>query len=165
MELIQGALVCQPRFNVNGDGTLTDNQTGLMWEITSSNCNVYVTCYTNTYTWSTGDNNPDGTLYTMFLAILNRDEDDSGTSTCFANHCDWRIPTVVELESILLAPYPCGTSPCIDPAFGPTQPSVYWSSTSTVTPDSAWFVNFTGGTHQNYLKTYPTYARAVRGSR
>ena len=33
--LYQGTLVCQPRFNVNGDGTLTDNQTGLMWQLST----------------------------------------------------------------------------------------------------------------------------------
>jgi hypothetical protein len=83
LDLVRGALVCQPRFNVNGDGTLTDNQTGLMWELETSTCSGEITCVSNEYSWSTGDFNPDGTLYTRFLATLNSDVSAYGSSTCF----------------------------------------------------------------------------------
>jgi hypothetical protein len=173
MVLSQNALVCQPRFNVNGDGTLTDNQTGLMWELqTSSNyfCSAEITCYNNTYTWSTGggDINRDGTLYTTFLATLNSDVSASGTSTCFANHCDWRIPNIVELQSILEpSSSGCGSgSPCIDPAFGPTQASFYWSSTLLVGgPGGASGVDFDAGYVTDNNFAYDFYARAVRSGR
>ena len=67
----------------------------------------------------------------------------------FAGHDDWRLPREAgisatgdrELESILLAPFPCGTQPCIDPIFGPTAPDLYWSATTTpANADDAWFV-------------------------
>src|SRR5206468_3617426 len=112
------------RYVANGDGTVTDNQTGLMWERktgtvdTSNPSDVHDV--NNLYSWSSGLVQPDGTLFTTFLATLNGGDyynptdmlDESALpGTCFANHCDWRIPTIVELQAILLAP--CGTTPCI----------------------------------------------------
>jgi Protein of unknown function (DUF1566) len=79
-------------------------------------------------------------LFTVFLATLNNGADfnagftpggepiDSPITGCFANHCDWRLPSIVELKSIKAAG--CPTVPCIDPAFGPTQADVYRSATT-----------------------------------
>jgi hypothetical protein len=165
---------------VNGDGTLTDHQTGLMWELKTSACGGEITCLNNYYTWGTGDNNPDGTLYTSFLATLNGGDYTSpsagqdvsnGPTACFANHCDWRIPTIAELNTIIETSAPgCTTgSPCIDPAFGPTQASGYWSSSSLAGfPNGAWFVNFSNGFVNGYGGKFGTddgYARAVRSGR
>jgi hypothetical protein len=63
------------------------------------------------------------------------------TAPYFAGHCDWRLPTIVELATIRLAGYPCGTNPCIVPVFGPTPAIGYWSAT-TVSPGLAWVVSF-----------------------
>jgi hypothetical protein len=159
-------LTCQPRFNANGDGTLTDNQTGLMWELTTSTCSGEITCYSNVYTWSTGDGNPDGTLYTTFLATLNSDVSVTGTSTCFANHCDWRIPNMAELQTIFVsADCNSGSSfaTCIDPAFGPTSLALNWSSTGSGLASQAWVVGFGSSTVLYNAETQPNAARAVRG--
>jgi hypothetical protein len=165
----QGGLVCQPRFNVNGDGTLTDNQTGLMWELQSGTCGGEVTCSTNQYTWSTGDNNPDGTLYTAFLAALNSSASSDGSSTCYANHCNWRIPTIADLRTIIeTTASGCGTgSSCIDPAFGPTAAACEWASTTVAgSPANAWDVGFgTGLVDSNGSKSSTCAARAVRSGR
>jgi len=175
----QGALVCKstlPRYVANGDGTVTDNQTGLMWQMQTSTCGGEITCYTNTYTWSSTGTAADGTLYTTFLATLNGgdyyspsagQDVSAGPGACFANHCDWRIPNIVELKSILLSLYPCGTSPCIDPAFGPTQVSFYWSSSSLAGgPLFPWIVLFANGFVDNdSFKSNDFYARAVRDGR
>ena len=70
----QGALVCAssvPRYVANGDGTLTDNQTGLMWELQTSACSGEITCMNNIYTWSSNLSPADGTLFTGFIAGLN----------------------------------------------------------------------------------------------
>ena len=164
--LHNGAWVCQSRFNDNGNGTVTDNTTGLMWEKQTSTCGGEVTCVHNLYAWSataTGVN-PDGTLYTSFLATLNLNTSANGTATCFANHCDWRIPTVVELSSIVS----CGNPNCVNPTFGPGQASYYWSSTSSApTPSNAWMVGFFDGSVAVNPKgpVHATYARAVRGGR
>jgi hypothetical protein len=87
----------------------------------------------------------------------------------FAGHNDWRLPSEAafnptganELESILQ--HPCTGSPCIDPIFGPTTPTGYWSRTADVTRGSdAWFVNFFDGVISNSQKREPFYVRAVR---
>jgi Protein of unknown function (DUF1566)/Collagen triple helix repeat (20 copies) len=174
--LIQGTLACQPRFNMNRDGTLTDNQTGLMWEMKTGTADFTSTCaavadvhdVNNCYEWSTNNNNPDGTLYSTFLATLNADVSSDGTATCFANHCDWRIPTVAELNAIIdSSAQGCDTtSACIDLSFGPTQQSDYWSSTSAAGfANTAWIVNYHYAGDNEASKGNDLFARAVRGGR
>jgi hypothetical protein len=175
--ITNGALACQPRLNVNGDGTLTDNQTGLMWEMKSGTLDPNNGCtgsnsanvndVNNCYTWSTtGSSTPDGTLSTMFLASLNPQKSSSSTSICFANHCDWRIPTVVELQTIALPQSSCSTTTCIDPAFGPTFGNGTWTS-NWLDLNNAWYVNFNvaTGTSSTSFKFEPLPARAVRSGR
>ncbi|HLK10997.1 MAG TPA: DUF1566 domain-containing protein [Candidatus Binatia bacterium] len=130
-----------PHFTDNGDGTVTDDGTGLQWEQktfdpTSVHYGFAV------YAWSSsgcvngggvpmpGDDGtlPDGTAFTTFLATL---DDSSAPGGCFAGHCDWRMPTATELGTILDPHAPtCGQPPqgaCIDPIFGPAA-QAYWSS-------------------------------------
>jgi len=146
----------------------------------------------NTYTWSSSGTAADGTLFTVFLATLNggdyyspsAGQDVSGwvstappgtytagsAGTCFANHCDWRIPTIAELNTIIesTAPGCGGGSPCIDPAFGLTQASYYWSSSSLAgNTGSAWLVYTPSPALpvNQSTKNFVTYARAVRSGR
>jgi hypothetical protein len=159
----------------NGNGTVTDNKTGLMWEKKSTAGTGDVHDVNNYYYWTSTGTAADGTLYTAFIAGLNGGDYYSpssgqivsaGPGTCFVNHCDWRIPTIAELQGILLAPYPCSTSPCIDAAFGPTQASVYSSSSSLAgNPGYAWAVHFFNGYVENDNKYLGDYTRAVRGGR
>jgi len=168
---------------VCGDGTLVDTSTGLMWELKVSNCGLFgnIDCDSYTYLWTAtnGDTNPDGTLFTTFLAELNNDsvysENNDATavlgSGCLANHCDWRIPNVAELLSIVELSA-CSAGVCIDPSFNPsgynTETNVYWTS-STVRGgynNQAWAVQFSTGAVQvlDKFSDY-AYARAVRGGR
>jgi hypothetical protein len=149
----------------NGDGTFTDNNTQLVWEKkTATGCSLAdVHCVDSTYKWTSSAFAADGPLFTVFLAMLN-------TAPCFAGHCDWRIPTVKELQSIVdySAHDPATSVPgatAVPP--GPGQGSFYWSSTSVATsPNAAWIVAFFGGgggyvTADNKSLSYPS--RAVRG--
>ena len=87
----------------------------------------------------------------------------------FAGHSDWRIPTEAgfnptgsrELESIVQQP--CAGVPCIDPIFGPTIGTGYWSRTTDAGRSvDAWFVNFFDGPYSNLAKREALFVRAVR---
>jgi hypothetical protein len=179
-----GAWTCRsalPQFVNNGDGTVTDNNSGLMWELQTETCTGEVTCVNNLYTWSASGVAADGTLFTAFIAGLNGGDyyspslgmsvvqDSNGPSYCLASHCDWRIPTATELSSLYFVTPVCGLPgyPCIYGAFLPTQAAPYWSSsTYAASPQYAIAVNFhptSAGTDST--KTDQYYARAVRATR
>jgi hypothetical protein len=142
----------------NGDGTVTDLTTGLQWEQQSFDP-TSLHYFGNFYTWSSTGcvngppidgflvSNPaddgtaaDGTLFTTFLATLNN---ASGPGGCFAGHCDWRLPTFAELDTIvdplvMHCADPALDVACIDPIFGPAG-VFYWapetlSSSATMEP-------------------------------
>jgi hypothetical protein len=135
----------------NLDGTITDNVTGLMWEKLTDDSSIHDK--DNTYTWANA--------FAVKIAALN-------TPSCFAGHCDWRLPNVNELQT--LADYGL-VSPAIDPAFNNgtdsfTKSDAYWSSTTfAFDTSSAWFVAFTNGFVSFFGKTVGIGlpVRAVRG--
>lgn len=126
----------------NADGTITDVNTGLMWEkkvgsgervqcTTESNTCANPHMVNNVYSWSSNGNNNavyNGAVKTIFLDQLNnrcnkntkvkctKDADCSGSGgPCgFAGHRDWRLPNKRELESILNVGR---IRPEVDPAF------------------------------------------------
>jgi len=136
---------CSTTYTDNGDGTVTDTCTGLVWE--QKRNFDHVVNYSdphdadNTYSWASGDYDPDGTAFTDFLAKLN-------TPPCLAGQCDWRLPNSLELRGLLLEPYPPCTAawPCIAPELGPTLATDYWSSTTVAySPGNAWAIGFDSG--------------------
>jgi hypothetical protein len=131
------------RFTDNGDGTVTDRCTGLMWQK------------------ETADVNGDGVSdWASFCDALAYCEDLS-----FAGHDDWRLPNIRELQSII----DYGRrAPAIDPVFGAFAEASYWSSTHYGPGgDLAWEVllgdgDGDDGVVRTQRKSGLSYIRAVR---
>ena len=141
----------------NGDGTITDNQTGLTWEKKSRDSSIHD--WGNVYTWTDAVG--------VFIAGLN--------TANFAGHNDWRLPNRFELDSL----FDLGTqNPSVAPALDTScvascmvtscsctaSTSTYWSSTTMLPfPNQAWVVFFMSGGDNFDLKTNSNLVRAVRG--
>jgi len=78
-----GDPLVSPRFVDNGDGTITDRQTCLVWEKKDNAHGIHD--LNNVYKWTKSGTAADGDLFATFLAGLN--------GPGFAGHHDWRIPT------------------------------------------------------------------------
>ncbi len=94
----------------NGDGTITDLNTGLMWEKKDDSDGIHGRH--TLYTWTIGGTDMDGTIVTEFLATLN--DSAGGGANCFAGYCDWRVPNL--REALGLVDYG-ERFPTIDPIF------------------------------------------------
>jgi len=137
----------------NGDGTITDNRTGLMWEkkvAGAGTCLDALHAVDAVCIWSDATG--------AWISAVNA---EGGTG--YAGYNDWRVPNVRELMSIV----DYGLfSPVIDPIFGPTAAGTYWSSTSVAPASSgAWFVSFFFGDVDALGKVDTLRVRAVRGGR
>jgi hypothetical protein len=153
------------RYVDNGDGTVSDIETGLMWEKKS---NVDLVAHPedpndgdNTYSFGGAEGE--------FIPRMNGTWRVSGNplpgpeTPPYAGYADWRLPAWFELQPLVdttvLVPFvgtPCGEAPiygaCIDPIFGPTRACAsqfdcpYWTSSANFsdTPGS-WAVNFLNG--------------------
>jgi hypothetical protein len=119
-------------YTINGDGTVTDRVTALMWqrEVPA------------TMTWA------DAMAYCPTLTL--------------GGHHDWRLPTEVELVSLL--DDSAATGPMIDATVFPGTPENYfWSSLRMAgSPDNSWQVDFAGGGSYEAGQNAPLYVRCVR---
>jgi len=144
-----------PRFEDCADGTLADHQTGLQWEKKTGTLGTPIDCQfgcpdphdvNNRYQWSDTGTEPDGGAFTDFLAKLNDPVFGAAATVndvtgCFAGHCDWRLPNIVELQTIR----DCGFGePCIDPILGPSWHLPYWSASTQFGSGGnfAWYLWF-----------------------
>jgi len=172
------------RFVDNGDGTVCDSETGLMWEMKNASDGVEnfinPSDLDNRYTWSVTGVSANGTLFSDFLARMNGElagpfPAGAPASGQLGGYSDWRVPTLQELQSIV----DCSFDPCINPLFGPTVPAgqggndnAYWTSTSLFSASEnaqifAWFFRFNDGLKGANFKTGSTgrKVRAVRNGR
>ncbi len=81
----------------------------------------------------------------------------------FAGSTKWRLPNKKELDSLIDYKR---SIPSIDEAFKNIQVYRYWSSSTNVTSTggekSAWYVNFSLGHKDSFLKTDKNFVRCVR---
>ena len=133
----------QPDFRDNGNDSVTDNLTGLMWSR------------------KTLDINDDG-LVDAGDAVDWEDALAWCENLVLAGYDDWRLPSIKELKSIVKDD---ADSPAVDTRYFPdTLVSPYWTSTTVYhAPGSAWFVGFQKGDCHYDLKTRQYHIRAVRG--
>jgi len=143
-------------FQDNGDGTISDLNTALMWEKLAWDGSIHD--WTTFYTWANA--------FTVKIAALN-------SPPCFAGHCDWRLPNRRELESIETAesiwspvppPFPIICTPhctvmdcnCLN----------HWGSWSATTyaesPEYAWIVWELGFNGISIKSSKSHQVRAVR---
>jgi hypothetical protein len=130
----------------NGDGTVSDSVTGLMWDqcsfgLSGAGC---ATGAAGAYTWP------------QVLALAS-----TANAANYKGHNDWRLPNVNELESLVKID---ASSPAIDTtAFPNTVLDWYWSSTIyTPAPAYAWYVDFNGGGTDAVNQPHTLHVRLVR---
>lgn len=123
-----------PSYTDNGDGTITDNLTGLVWQKEDD---------ATTRTWS------DAGTYCTNLSLTG---------------IGWRLPTDLELMTIVdYGKYSPSINTSYFPNTQSSYSSAYyWSSIPYNTTD-AWIVNFSYGFVRNMVKTNSHYVRCVRG--
>ena len=146
----------QAAFTDNGNGTVTDTVTGLMWDQCSWG-----------QTWGAGSG--PGNRSCAGTASIH----DWAASLNLANtantgnrrgYTDWRLPNRTELES--LVDINKNASPRIDSVAFPNTPSfLFWSSTLylSINPAYARYVNFNDGNTQHSIQTSTYHVRFVRG--
>jgi hypothetical protein len=118
----------EPRFADNGDGTVTDNVTGLMW-LKDGGCLKK--------TW------------TSALSAIKDINANSGAYNCLgytADHSDWRLPNVREIESLVNYGTSNSAAWLNSAGFMNVKSSYYWSSTTYQNYTSqAWGMQMTNG--------------------
>ena len=139
-DLKKGVVWPKPRFKDNGNGTVTDNLTKLIW---LKNANAFG-------------------LQTWGQALVDANTLSSGSSglTDHSKAGDWRLPNVKELQSLIDLAY---SKPALSSASGTSQwtsgnaftgveSSLYWSSTTLpVNTAYAWYVSlFYGEVNTEY---------------
>ncbi len=140
-----------PRFTDNGDNTVTDNLTGLMW---TKDANLW-----EPKTWAE--------------AITACEKLEMGLNGCNI-YTDWRLPNLFELESLRDMKY---YSPALSNTAGTghwsegnpftsVKSGYYWSSTTgAYYTNDALYVNMYSGTVASYSKSDSYYVWPVRGGK
>ena len=151
-DLEKGVAWPNPRFTDNGDGTVTDNLTGLIW-LKDANC-------FGTGTWNNA------------LSDANGLASGSCGLTDGSSAGDWRLPNRNELESLVhkgydipAVPNTAGTGQWSegDP-FSSVQSTYYWSSSAyAFNTAEAWYVRMINGWVGNDNKSGVHYVWPVRG--
>jgi hypothetical protein len=139
----------------NGDATISDGATGLMWQKCSDG-QTGLDCSGGSAISVVFDDG-DGDLGITHQPAINYCD-----SLSLGTHDDWRLPNVKELMSIVDYGR---VNPAIDPTNFPlTQSDFYWSSTAYENyAYNAWVVYFYDGYVSNDIMGNSYFVRCVRG--
>jgi hypothetical protein len=143
------SFTCSAGFTDNGDGTVTDNLTGLIWLKDASCSDLAGTDTAGMGNWTT--------------ALSAANDLISGTCglTDGSSAGDWRLPNINELRSLfdpgLSSPYLPAGHP-----FTGVQSDLYWSSSTDAIAD-ACYVGLSNGYVDYAIKSYGAYVWPVRG--
>jgi hypothetical protein len=131
------------RFSDNGNGTITDTQTGLTWKQCSEG--------------QSGSDCSGTPIVATWSAALA-----AGANSTFAGLIDWRLPNSKEIASLI-------ETGCFNPAinevrFPNTPPTTYWTSSSFAFNGTvAWNISFYQGVVDHDAKAWSHRVRLVRG--
>jgi hypothetical protein len=131
-------------FTNNGDNTVTDNTTSLMWQQTDD---------TTTYNWFEATGTEDTEYNPSVIDVCG--------SLILGGYNDWRLPERRELESIV---HYDRASPAIDTSYFSGSYLDYWSATESSGGTSAWKVYFENGMVGSFYKINSYFVRCVRGA-
>ncbi len=134
-----------PRFTDNGNGTVADNLTGLMWTQDAGTPTVG-SCTGGTKNWQSALD---------YVACLN--------SNNYLGHNDWRLPNINELASLVNTGQQNNSTWLNGQGFSNVQADNYWSSTTDASNiTAALVVLMSNGYSCAPNKTYDYYIWLVR---
>ncbi|OGW44345.1 MAG: hypothetical protein A2132_03755 [Nitrospirae bacterium RBG_16_43_11] len=139
-DLQRGVVWPNPRFTDNGDGTVTDNLTGLVWTKDGNAPGPAACSPGSTKTWQAALD---------YVACLN--------ANSYLGYTDWRLPNVNELRSLVHAGQSDSATWLNTQGFNNIKDS-YWPSTSCADdPTRAWIVYMWNGSVGNPAKFLGNY--------
>ena len=137
------------RYMLNGNGTVTDVATGLIWQ----RCSLGQVWDTSVRT-CTGEN---ADRHSWDEALQQSD------SNTFADKDDWRLPNVEELRSIVAYDR---HSPAINSSVFPSTSGLYWSSSpyASSSYSASWAIDFNTGGDSYYHRDWELHVLLVRSA-
>lgn len=142
-EKLKGVVSPAPRFTDNGNGTVTDNLTGLIW-LKNANCWGQIN-------WAT--------------ALANANSLASGACGLSDGSAagQWRLPNIKERQSLISFQNISPALPTGHPFINVQTTRYYWSATTSLADSTyVWYVNLNHGFVGYDPKTYTNYVWPVR---
>lgn len=153
--------------------TVIDNENGLEWEkktgkvsdggpincnVDDSSCGFDSQNVRRRFSWTHSTDFASGSAFTILQGVAN----GADFGDCFADHCDWRLPTTSELSSIRAV-----TGEIASPLFGANQGDEYWSvntktNNSTIAKTVAFTFSFSNPIVREKDKDEFHFVRLVR---
>ncbi len=145
-DLQNGKIWPEPRFTDNGDGTVTDHLTGLMW--------MYDGQYLGKMSWQAAMKG--GELLKSPKKPHNKSLDLK------AEYSDWFLPDIRQLETLFNGEEPYPHNWLNSRGFKNIQSDSYWSTTVSPNPYTAWIFRFDSGVAEQAAKVESAFVLLAR---